>query len=893
MNQTKNTFRMEHKMLRIPAVAALLSTLVVVSFSLSAQQFSPSAQQINQFKNLPRAQQEALAKQAGINLSDFTQGSTADDSSGGQKQPDTQVERTVNERAIADTLAQQSATKALTSKLKPFGYSLFGSNNENGANVSFAPANNTPVPADYVMGPGDSINVQLFGKKTGKFELFVNNEGAIQIPELGPVSVVGLQYSELKAQLIEKYQQQVIGVTPHITMGTLRTIQVYLVGEAFRPGAYTLSSLSTITHALFASGGVNEIGSLRNIQLKRSGQTLVNFDLYDLLVFGDTSKDKRLQQGDVIFIPPVKKLVSLNGNIRRPAIYEVKEHETLQQVVSIAGGLLPSGASNMVQIARKTIQSGLEIKTVDLSSPSTANFLLSSGDYINIPNANDQFASGVIIAGAYSNPGMMQWRQGLSLSTVITSQSILSDTDLDYALVVRKSKFATSSQVFQFSPASVMSGEFDLVLQNYDHILLFNRSGLDLDAQGEVNEEEDPLDGDELSVANERIDVKNENYLNNLKGSSFSDRQLVLTETQYYSRKQLLAPIISRLKQEATTANPAQLAKVTGEVKHPGVYPIAINGSVKHLIEAAGGLSESAYTVRAELSRIALDSEQSFKVEHISVSLTEVLSGSGQSNITLKSKDTLNVAQAPDWFDNRKVELFGEVVFPGVYQIKKNETLSQLIARAGGFTDAASPKAAIFTREELREREKANIDKTVETLKQQIIASNVSGSQNVKAIDYGEAKIILDELLSVEPIGRLVINLADVLDDSKKSDLQLKNGDKLYIPSISPSVSVIGEVFVPTTHIIDEALTLNQYIELSGGFTERADNSNVYIVRADGSVSIPNENFWFGRASAQLEPGDTIVVPRDVVNYERLGLWQTVTQIFYQSAIALIAIGNL
>ncbi|MDP5033265.1 SLBB domain-containing protein, partial [Paraglaciecola sp.] len=304
-------------------------------------------------------------------------------------------------------------------------------------------------------------------------------------------------------------------------------------------------------------------------------------------------------------------------------------------------------------------------------------------------------------------------------------------------------------------------------------------------------------------------------------------------------------------------------------------------------------LIESAFVQKAELSRTQLDDEDTYKVNHVQINLIDALNGDLASNQLLVSKDTLNVLRAPDWYDNRRVELIGEVVFPGIYQIKKNETLAQVIERAGGFTSEASIRAAIFTREELKKREKANMDKTVEDLKQQIISSNVSGSQNVKTIDYQEASEILSDLLSIEPVGRLVINLPDVTSGVQVADIQLKDGDKLYVPSISASVSVIGEVFVPTTHILEGNMTLSDYIERSGGLTERADNSKIYIVKANGSVKIPNNNFWFDDKSIVLEAGDTIVVPRDVVNFERLGLWQTVTTIFYQSVVALVAIGRL
>ena len=885
-----------------------LSSIILYVFVSSAFAFTPTQQQIEQFKNMPKAQQQALAKQLGVNLSDFQ----LDDSGKTNKitEDEIQVEREVDWQEIADELSKQSSAKELSKELKPFGYELFEQ-----AETTFTPSSNTPVPADYKMGPGDTINLQLFGKETGQYELTINNEGEIQLPDLGTVPAIGLTYEELKLLLIDKYKQQVIGVTPHITMGTLRTIQVFFVGEAFRPGALVVNSLATITHALFASGGVNNIGSLRNIELKRAGKTVEVFDLYDLLIFGSTEHDVRLQQGDVIFIPAVKKLVSVDGNVRRPAIYEIKQGESLNKLLDIAGGLLPNAAQSL-QIARRSPGEELEVKTVLVDDKSTKQFDLLNGDYINVPDANNEFSNAIVVSGAHASPGLVQWREGLKISSIVKNNLLLNSTDLEYALIIRREKFARQSEVIQFSPLTVLDGELDFELNRYDQITLFNRNNFDkdddqqkeatdVDLKQTMNDLKAPANNlnissgglnaltEDLQTSENDLKSEHEDYLKALEGASFTEKQLLLSQTKNYSRKKLLAPIIARLKNEGTFEYPIKLAEITGQVKFPGVYPIASNGRVKDLIIAGGGLVESAYTTKAELSRTKVSDESRFQVQHIELNLFDVLTDKPDANQKLVSKDTLNIHRIPDWYDNRKVELVGEVVFPGIYQIKKNETLAQLLQRAGGFTTEASVRAAIFTREELKERERKNLDKTVEDLRQQIISSNVSGSQTVKTVNYEEASLILDELLSVEPVGRLVIDLPEILKGKVNADIPLKDGDKLYVPNISASVSVIGEVFVPTTHRLEESVSLQDYINRSGGFTERADKNKIYVVKANGSVKVPNQDFWFGGEKVTLEAGDTIVVPRDIVNYERLGLWQTVTQIVYQSIVSIAAIARL
>ena len=898
---------------------------------------TPSAQQIEQFKSMPKAQQEALARQMGIDLSDLNLSGGSNSSV--EVQPESQVNRYVDDNEIAARLAEQSANKDKTEELKPFGYDLFDSST---ATASFAPPTNLPVPADYILGPGDTIRVQLFGKVSEQHSLQVNNEGVIEVPDLGPMNAAGLSYNEFKQQLTQRYSEQVIGVTPNISMGELRTIQVYMVGEAYQPGAYTVSALSTITNALFSSGGINDVGSLRHIELKRAGKTVTEFDLYDLLVFGDTSKDMRLQQGDVIFIPIVKKLVSVDGEVRRPAIYEAKNNDTMASMLNIAGGLLPTAAAKSLQVARSTASDGFEVKTVNMQDRAGRSLKLSAGDFINVPAAGNEFNNAVVVMGAYATPGLTQWRPGLMLSDLVNRNSLMGTTDVDYALIMRGAKFARQSDIIQFEPAKVLSGETDVELNAFDKVVFFNRftpvDPEESDKQSEkkgndskraTNQQKQgtqyvnniPMQSgangqatsntqnpqfentlrDQSAASNSRNnkgtmdDENNEdnkaNFLQELDLASFTEKYLILEKTKYLSREELLAPIIERLQNESTQSSPMKLVEITGQVKFPGVYPVQKNATVRDLILAGGGLLESAYLQKAEISRTSLDSSNALRIEHIQIDLIDSMLGN--SNIALQSKDTLNVLRTPDWHENKKVELVGEVVFPGVYQIKKGETLAQLIERAGGLTEEATVKAVVFTREELKQRERENLDKSVENLRQQIASTNLSGSQNVKTIDYQEAKLILDELLQVEPVGRLVIDMPQIIAGNPTADLSLKDGDKLFVPNISSSVSVVGEVFVPSTHMFKYGKTLEQYVANSGGETDRADMGDVYIVKADGSVTIPETSFWFSSSETVLEPGDTIVVPRDVTNYERLGLWQTITQIAYQSAIALIAIGNL
>jgi protein involved in polysaccharide export with SLBB domain len=351
--------------------------------------------------------------------------------------------------------------------------------------------------------------------------------------------------------------------------------------------------------------------------------------------------------------------------------------------------------------------------------------------------------------------------------------------------------------------------------------------------------------------------------------------------------------LIARLKSEATNNDEVQLVEITGQVKYPGNYPLPQLSNIQSMLTAAGGLTESAHLESAEITSVTLVNGIS-QVSHSDISLINELLKPASQQVALKSKDVVNIVRIPQWYENNVIELNGEVVFPGRYQISEGERLSSIINRAGGLTQSATAKAAVFTREELKKKEKQNIDKAVKGLREQLANNNLSNSQFSRTIDYQNATKILNDLSDIEPLGRMVISLEDIITGNGLSDIMVKNGDSLTVPNITPAVSVIGEVFVTTAYMYRKDLSVDDYISLAGGVREFGDASKVYIVRANGSVAIPENDFWFsGDSQTMLEPGDTIVVPRDVTNYDNISLWQGVTQIIYQSAVALAAIGSL
>ena len=305
-------------------ICGLAALLFLIPFIGTANAFTPTAEQIETFKRLPPSQQKALAQQYGINLDQLNFGSN------NPAQPNLQGTKSIEHNLLDPTLIPSNKDLSLPRKeetdekpkLKSFGYDLFS-----GQPDSFSPVSDIPPPDSYVLGPGDNLVVQLYGKENNSYILIVNREGQVQFPEIGPITLAGLTFNDARALLVDAVQQHMIGVKASITMGTLRSIRIFVLGEALHPGSYTVSSLSTMTNALFTSGGVSEIGSLRNIQLKRRGKLITTLDLYDLLLNGDTSKDARLLPGDVIFIPSIGATAGVSGEVRRPAIYELKREK--------------------------------------------------------------------------------------------------------------------------------------------------------------------------------------------------------------------------------------------------------------------------------------------------------------------------------------------------------------------------------------------------------------------------------------------------------------------------------------------------------------------------------------------------------------------------------------
>lgn len=723
--------------------------------------------------------------------------------------------------------------------LKPFGYDLFA-----GMPTTFAPATDVPVPSQYVVGPGDTLQIQLIGNVKGRYALVVSRDGLINIPDLEPIAVAGLRFEQVRERLETVVREQMIGTQVHVSMGELRSIRVFVLGDAEVPGSYTVSGLSTITNALFVSGGVKEIGSLRNIQLKRAGRTVTTLDLYDLLLRGDTSADTRLLPGDVIFVPPVGPTVGLAGEVRRPAIYELKNETSVAQLLELGGGLLPEADPSLATLERVNSQRQREIIDVNLATASGRQVSLRSGDTLRVPTIRPILENSVVISGHVHRAGEYQFIPGMRLSDLLPSLDELKpNADQRYILVRREAPDDRRVLVFSADLEKALAqpnsaANFELVPR--DQIFVFDRES---------------------------------------------------------GRDRIIGPLMRELRLQSRIDEPTLEVSVAGKIKIPGTYPLEPGMRVSDLLRAGGSLDEAAYGGQAELTRYEVGSNGARQAELIEIDLRQALAGDPAADLPLRPFDYLVIKEVPLWGAQEEVEIRGEVRFPGRYPIHRGETLRSVMARAGGLTDLAFAEGAIFTREELKERERRQLTTLASRMESDLaqaslIAAQEAGRDPSSTLAVGQS--LLASLREAKPVGRLVIDLERAISARSGSDqdIVLKDGDRLLVPRVVQEVTVIGEVQSATSHLFRSDLTRDHYIAMSGGLTPRADKDHIYVVRADGSVVTRGGNAWFSGGAADIKSGDTIVVPLDTERMRPLPFWTAVTTIIYNLAIAAAAVNS-
>lgn len=736
-----------------------------------------------------------------------------------------------NSTGMKLSLIEQYVSGKISSKvstdIKQFGYSLF-----NKPSSAFAPVKNIPVGPNYVVGPGDEIRIAIWGKVEGTWNIVVDRDGKIALPKVGSIGVTGLSFKELKLLLHSEFSQYYSGFEINVSLGTLRTIQVYVVGNAKKPGAYTISSISTLVNALFDTGGPAKNGTMRDIQVKRDGRTIVHFDMYDFLLNGDKSKDIRLMPQDVIFIPPIKAIAAITGRVKTPAIYELSKETKISEIIKMAGGVTASGYLQRIQLERiheNEVKIILDSNLKELNEIS--DIVLHDGDIIRIFPISTGIVNAITLAGNVARPGKYQWFEGIRVSDIIknSEKDLLSETFMDHALITRLMPPDFHKELISIDLAKALfekDPDHDKVLTPYDNLTVYSKW----------------------------------NFLNVPK------------------------------------------VRISGAVNKPGQFIFRTNMLLSDLIKIAGGPKRYAFLKIAELTRVTITDEGPV-TERVLINLKKVLAGDLESDFKLKEDDYLFIRTIPDWRLYRTVTITGEVKFAGVYTVKKNETLSSLINRAGGFTDDAYLAGALFTRGSIRVHQQAMLNKMVNRLERELFSEGTVVSATAYTAE--EAKIRITELdqkrrfvaslRRAKAKGRLVISLSppDRLQGTA-DDILLEEGDTLHIPENPMTVTTIGSLYNQSTFVYKDGQTVSDYIKMSGGFTRNADKKRLYLFKANGIAVKPGKGFklsWnsdenrWDSGNQVLESGDTIVAPEKLERVAWLRHITSITQIIYQMAV--------
>lgn len=676
---------------------------------------------------------------------------------------------------------------SMLKEIEVFGYELFNKLQPS----TFTPTDAASVPGDYPISAGDEINLLLWGRINEEYNLVVSRDGTINIPRIGPVSVANQTFNNMKKNVTDRIEK-IGGVNSSISMGKLRTIGVYIVGEVKTPGFYTISALSNVTNALFYSGGPTHNGSLRNVHLKRNGKIIATIDFYDFLLSGNDKSNLRLQSGDVIIVPLIKEMAAVVGNVRRSALYELKGKTSLQNIIELAGGITPAAWINRIQIERFSDNSKSVVLDIDSVNQKFSQFEIKDGDIIKIYPILEKDKNAVYLSGNVLRPGKYEFREGMKITDIIPDyHSLLPETYFEYAIILRQEPPSFLNRIITFDLRQILENpgsQQNIFLQERDQIVIYNRDFFE----------------------------------------------------------------------------PNRTVSIEGAVTKEGKYKLLNNMKIRDLILQAGGLSDEASPNRGELyRRVSNSNNEIISIEKLDFSIENAMKDDPQHNLPLQKSDLVFIRNKKGWENERKVTLSGQFVYPGTYVLFEKETLGDLIKRAGGFKDDAYLSAAVFTRKSVGELQKNYAQEYSKQTEMDILKLSTDATAK---LDPELVKQITAQQLSLtkksdEKIisGRIII---DLNDKSNYSDFFLEDGDELHVPRVSNTVSVVGEVYNPSTFKFEKHnRKVSDVIETAGGMKKTADKRRVYIIKANGKI-VTNKSVKI--LSSNLEPGDAVVVPQKI-----------------------------
>ena len=796
-----------------------------------------------------------------------------------------------------------------------FGTSLF----EDGLRDLRSVPIDLPVGPDYVVGPGDSLAIDLWGGISTRFTRVVDRQGRVTLPEAGPLQVSGRSLGEVQLAVQKAIGTQFRDTSAEVSVSRLRTIRVYVVGEVVEAGAYDISSLSTALNALVAAGGVTPRGSLRQLKHFRGSQLLETIDAYDLLLRGVMPNAKKLENGDTLMVSPVAAQVTITGMVRRPAVYELCGEKNLAEALDLAGGILPAAALRHVEVQRLEAHEKRTMLSLDLSPDSNSDaqlrsFQVRDGDEIHIFPIAPYNQDAIYLQGHVIRPGRYSFHEGMKLTDLVESyKDLLPEPAPHYAEIIRLEAPDFRPNVVSFDLAAALKSPASAPkLSPLDTVRIFSRFDFEpaptVWIGGEVR-----APGNYSTTGQARL--RDAVYLaGGLKpDAALNTAQLFRIEADGTSKifsvnlEQALAGseadnillhprdrlLIHRNSSTVDTAT----VEITGEVAKPGRYPFAGNMHAQDLIRAAGGLKASADTTIADLTSYSAVGAPG---THVEISLPGLVNGNATEDVPLSRGDVLAIRQKPGWKDvGASVKVSGEVVHAGTFGIQPAERLSSVLDRAGGYAPQAYPYGAVLMRREVREAEERSRAELVQRVKAQevnirVLPENTEQEKNTKLTALAQINTTLRQLEANPPLGRVVIHIQDPIEKwrNTSADIALKDGDVLLIPNKTGYVMVNGQVFHPTAVSYRAGKSAKWYLSQAGGLTPLADKKAAFVLRADGSVvsSQSSSSFWGGDPMTAVQrTGDVVVVPEKAMKVGGTN-WPLIMQAASVAASAAVAI---
>src|SRR5882757_9241517 len=783
----------------------------------------------------------------------------------------------------------QAVTRPVTPRR--FGAEVF----ENGTRDSQLIPMDLPVGPDYVVGPGDGLSVDLWGGVSQRLYRTVDREGRVSVPDIGPILVSGKSLAAVQQSLQQILKTQFRDVSADVSLARLRTIRVYEVGDVANPGAYDISSLSTPLNALFAAGGPTTRGSMRTLKHYRGTQLVETVDVYDLLLHGVKTDLQRLENGDTVQVPPIGSQVTVEGMVRRPALYELRDEKTLASVLELAGGLLPAAALRHIEVQRLVAHERQTMLSVDIPEAENVSevtkkleaFEIQDGDRIRIFPIVPYNQDTIYVDGHVVRPGRYSFRAGMRVTDVISSyQDLLPEPAGQYAEIVRLNPPDFHPSVESFDLAAALANPAQApMLQAMDTVRIFSRFDFEnpptVSVLGDVRLPGTYQSSGQIHLADavhlaggltqdaQTVDAQIFRYLPDGKFKIFS-----VSLSQALGGDPIENIILQPRDRLLIHKNPDAIEPATvyiqGEVGKPGRYPLTTNMHVGDLIRVGGGLKPSADTQAADLTKYQYSGQSKLTGEHEVVGLEAALAGDSNSNAPLRNGDVLTIRQLPGWNDlGASIALKGELKHPGTYGIRPGERLSSVLERAGGFQPNAYPYGAVLQRVQVREMESRSQDEVILRVKDaqsslELLPDTDPRQRQAKLMAIQQWQSTLNQLDSNPPLGRVTIRITSRIERWKNTsaDVEVRAGDVLVIPKRPSYIMVTGQVFNPTAVSFRPGKGANWYLGQSGGPTQLANKKAIFVIRADGSVIGTKSSLWGGESlSATLQPGDTVVVP--------------------------------